>query len=324
MANVITEDVTLDAKDTNEILVLPLSEVHAIEEFFEVRTDIIYKERIVLSGNLRGIIRAYTGCGFAATDDAVNVYEKYLEVCKLKVNLEQCADDLGSSWFAKWLKKGTNIDDLTDTAVQDFIVAQVLDAMKFDIPTISWFGDTDSANDFLASCDGVWKRIFQAIDEYSGQRLWDFGETLADCEAIDAMRALVEGAPAELDAQPEGNKQILLTRELYDNYLTCREDACCGDRSFDMLEQGKRQLYFRGIPVYKMTEWSVDINTYSLGLPHRIMYTLKGNLVVGTDAVSSEQSFDFWYDKKDEKNYIKLKMKWGTQVIFDPMTVVGY
>lgn len=324
MENVITEDVTLDAKDTNEILVLPLSEVHAIEDFFEVRTDIIYKERIVLSGNLRGIIRAYTGCGFEATDDAVNVYEKYLEVCKLKVNLEQCADDLGSSWFAKWLKKGTNIDDLTDTAVQDFIVAQVLDAMKFDIPTISWFGDTDSNDDFLASCDGVWKRIFEAIDEYSGQRLWDFGATLADCEAIDAMRALVEGAPAELDAQPENMKQILLTRELYDNFLTCREDACCGDRSFDMLEQGKRQLYFRGIPVYKMTEWSVDIKTYSLALPHRIMYTLKGNLVVGTDAVSSEQSFDFWYDKKDEKNYIKLKMKWGTQVIFDPMTVVGY
>ncbi len=324
MANVITEDVTLDPKDTNEVIVLPLTEVHAIEDFFDVRTDIIYKERLVLSNNLRRIIRAATGCGFEATDDAVNVYEKYLEVCALKVNLEQCAADLGSSWFAKWLKKGTNIDDLTDTALQDFIVAQVIDALKYDLPELSWFGDTDSNDDFLASCDGIWKRIFEAIDEYSGQRLAVIGDTLSDCEALDVMRLLYEGAPAQLDGQPAANKQFLLTRELYDNYLTCREDACCGDRSWDMVEAGPRQLYFRGVPVIKMTEWTEAINFHNLSNPHRAMYTMKGNLYVGTDAVSSDQSLDFWYDKKDEMNYMRLKMKWGTQIVFDQLTVVGY
>lgn len=324
MANVIEENVTLDPKDTNKIIVLPMLESHGIDTFFETRPDVIYRERIVLSGNLRRIIRAYTGCGFEATDDAVNVYEKYIDVCKLKVNLEQCAEDLGSSWFAKWLKEGTSIDDITDTELQDFITSQVTEALKNDLPELSWFGDTDSEDDFLSSCDGIWKRIFEAIDEYSGQRLYVFGESLGECEALDAMRALVEGAPNALDKQPVNLKQILLTRELYDNYLICREDACCGDRSWGMIEEGPRQLYFRGIPVFKMSEWTEAIEVHGLGDPHRIMYTMKGNLWVATDGVSSEQSFKFWYDEKDEMNYIKLKMKWGTQIIFEQLTVVGY
>lgn len=324
MANVIEQDVTLDAKDTNQILVLPLAEAQEISTFFEVRTDIIYKERMVLSNNLRRVLRKYTSCGFDASGNAIDVTEKYLEVCKLKVNLEQCAEDLGSSWFAKMLKKGTEIDNLEDTDLQDFIVSQVMDALKFDAPELSWFGDTDSEDDFLSSCDGIWKRIFQAIDEYSGQRLYVFGAELGDCDAVEAMRALYTGASAALDGQPATNKQILLTRELYDNFVNCREDQCCAERSYQLLETGQKEFTFRGIPVYKMTQWTEAIEAFGLDYPHRIMYTMKGNLFVGTDAVSSEQGLDFWYDKKDEMNYIKLKMKWGTQIAFDKLTYVGY
>lgn len=324
MADVLDVNVSFVGKQANEVIIQPIMEAHAIETFFDTRPDITFKEQLALNTTLRRIIRKYTGCGFSADGDVINVFEKYLEVCKLKVNLEQCAQNIGTSFFVDLMKKGTDIDDLTDTEIQDFIVARVMESLTLDVPELTWFGDTDSVDEFLSSCDGIWKRIFQAIDEYSGQRLYVFGASLGECEALDAMRALYSNAPAELDAQPEGNKQILLTRELYDNYLNCREDACCGDKSWDMLEQGKRQLYFRGIPVYKMTEWTEAINFHGLDFPHRIMYTLKGNLVVGTDAVSSDNSLKFWYDEKDEMNYIKLKMKWGTQMIYEGLTVVGY
>lgn len=324
MANVLEVTVDFAGKEANEVIVQKVMDTHAIETFFDVRTDIKTKEQLALNTVLRRVIRSYTGCGFDPTGDAVNVYQKFLEVCKLKINLEQCAQDIASSFFVKMMKTGADIDDLTSTEIETFIIDRVTESIKLDIPELAWFGDSESNDEFLSSCDGAWKRIFEAIAEYSGQRLYVFASELGECEAIDAMRALVTGAPAELDSQPEGNKQILLTRELYDNFINCREDACCGDRSFDMLEQGRRQMYFRGIPVYKMTEWTEAIRVFGLSYPHRIMYTLKGNLVVGTDAVSDEQQIKFYYDENSETNRIKVKMKLGTQMLYNNFTVVGY
>lgn len=319
-------EVTVDfaGKEANEVIVQKIMSTHAIETFFDYRVDIKTKEQLALNTVLRRVIRSYTGCGFDATDNAVNIYQKFLEVCKLKINLEQCAEDIASTFFVKMMKTGADIDNLEGTEVENFIIDRVVESITLDLPELAWFGDVDSSDDFLSSCDGIWKRIFEAIAEYSGQRVYAFDADLGDCEAYEAMKAMFTDAPAELDSRPESEKQILLTRELYDNFVDCLAQPCCNDRSWEEIGNGKKQMYFKGIPVYKMTEWTEAIRHFNLDFPHRAIYTMKGNFVAGTDAVSDEQQIKFWYDENSELNKIKVKMKFGTQILYNNFTVVAY
>jgi hypothetical protein len=324
MADVLDVDVSWCGKQANEVLVKPVFQTEEMERFFDVRIDIKTKEQLALNTSLRGILRPSVGCGRTSTGEVINVYDKFIEVCDIKANLEQCAKSISSTFFSEMLKSGNDIFDLEGTEVETFIAGQVTDALKQDVWDVAWFGDTDSSEDFLTSCDGLWKRIFLSITEYGIERLYAFGNTLGDCEAVEAFRAITEGASDLLDQMPESEKYIAVTREVYDNYVACREDACCGDRSYDMLEQGKRTMYFRGIEVRKMSAWSRAIKAYGLGNKHRVLYTHNKNLVVGTDAISDTNTLDFYYVKHEKMNFIDVEMKMGTQIVYEELTAVGY
>lgn len=327
MADILDVDVNYPGKLANSIIIKPVFQADALEKYFDVRLGIKTKEQLALNTSLQRILRPSVGCGRDQQGNVINVYEKFIEVCDLKANLEQCAKNIASSFFTQMLKTGNEEYDLTGTDVEDFIVGRVVDALKLDVVEIAWFGDTDSEDEYLSSCDGIWKRVFTAIDEYGIDIAYDIqvneDGSLPDCEGLNTLRALYSGASDLLDEQPEETKYMLLTRELYDNYVNCREDACCGDRSWEMIEEGKRQMFYKGIKVDKMSNWSRAIKDFGLDYKHRAMYYQKGELVVGTDAISDTNSFDFWYDKKDKMNYIDVEMKMGTQIIYDEMVIVA-
>jgi hypothetical protein len=324
MADILEVDVSWAGKQATDVLVKPIFTAPELERYFDVRIDIKTKEQLALNTSLRGILRPSVGCGRTSSGDVINVYDKFIEVCDVKANLEQCAKNISSTFFSEQLKSGNEIFDLEGTDVETFISSQVVAALKLDVWDIAWFGDTDSASDFLATCDGIWKRIFTSIEEYGIEKLYSFSTNLGDCEAIEAFRAIVEGASDLLDNMPEEQKYIAATREVYDNYVACREDACCGDRSWSMIEEGKRAMYFRGIEVRKQSNWSLAIKTYGLGNKHRVVYTHDKNLVLGTDAVSDTSSLDFYFVKHLKMNYIDVEMKMGTQIVYEELTAVGY
>jgi hypothetical protein len=174
----------------------------------------------------------------------------------------------------------------------------------------------------LASCNGIWTRLVAGANAYEIEKV-TIPTTLGDCTALDTMRSMYEAASDLLDQMPESDKYFALTRELYNNYLTCREDACCGDKSWDMVEMGPRTLMFRGIVVYKKSRWSQIISANSLNHTHRAVYTYNQNLVIGTDAVSDTNTLDFYYVKQDKMNYIDAEFKMGTQYVYGELTVIA-
>lgn len=326
MANILAfDDVAWCGQQANEVFIKPAFLVPELQSEMDVLISIKSKRQMVLDTNLRDIVRASEGCGRTTTGDVVDLTDKFLEVCDAKINLEQCAKNLRDTFMEEWLKSGNEIFDVSGTEVGAYIEKKVAEGLARDVYTIAWFGDTDSANATLATCDGLWKKLIAGVSAYGVQREYVFtSDTITEGQSLVVMRAMVEGASDLLDQVAEGDKYIKLTRALYNDYLAVREDACCGDKSWDMLEQGKRQLYFRGIPVYKATEWSNAITHYSLSFPNRAIYTAKGNLFLGTDAVSDTNTFEMYYDKKDKLTYIDGEFKMGTQYAYDELTVLAY
>lgn len=326
MADILHFDgVTWEGQLANEIFIKPAFTTPALESEVTVLLGLKSKRQMVLDTNLQDIVKASSGCGRTTSGDVIDITDKFIETCDAKINLEQCAKNLADTFMEEMLRTGNNLFDLTGTEIASYIEKKVLEALKIDLYNILWFGDTNSGYSTLATCDGLWKKLIAGVSAYGIQRPYVFtSEVLADCQAITVMREMVEGASDLLDSIPEGDKYIKLTRELYDNYVTCREDACCGDRSWSMIEEGKRQMYFRGIPVYKASEWSNAITHYALSYKHRAIYATKSNLFLGTDAISDTTSFEMFYDKRDKLNYIDGEFKIGVNYAYDELVVLAY
>ena len=322
MADVLDINVSWAGQQANEVLIKPTFLTPELQNEFRIILDIKSKRQLALDTILSGVVRPSVGCGRDNAGDVVDITEKFIEVCDLKVNLDQCAKNLKNTFMEEFLRTGNEAQNLEGTIVENYIIEKVTNAVRLDVYDIAWFGDENSTNDTLASCIGIWARLIAGANAYDVKRV-AIASTLADCTALDTLRSMYEIAPDILDQMPEGDKYFALTRELYDNYLTCREDACCGDKSWDMVEMAARVLQFRGIPVYKKSRWSQVINANNMNSKHRAVYTYRENLVIGTDAISDTNTLDFFYDKRDKMNYIDAEFKMGTQYIYGDLSVIA-
>jgi len=322
MADVLNVDVAWCGQQANEVLVIPTFNTPELTSEFRIILDIKSKRQLALDNILSGVVRPDIGCGRDVAGNVVNVFDKELAVCDLKVNLNQCAKNLANTFMEEWLKTGNALTDLTGTEVESYILDKVKNALRLDVYDIAWFGDVNSTNDTLASCNGIWTRLVAGANAYEIEKV-TIPTTLVDCTALDTMRAMYDAASDLLDQMPEGDKYFALTRELYNNYLTCREDACCGDKSWDMIEAGARMLMFRGIVVYKKSRWSQIISANNMLHTHRAVYTYNQNLVIGTDAISDTNTLDFYYVKQDKMNYIDAEFKMGTQYVYGELSVIA-
>jgi hypothetical protein len=306
----------------NEVFIKPTFLTPEMTSEFRVIVDIKSRRQLALDNILSGVVRPSVGCGRDNAGNVIDISDKWIDVCDLKINLNQCAKNLRATFMEQYLRTGNEITDLVGTNVQSYILEKVTNAVRLDVYDIAWFGDENSANDTLASCTGMWARLIQGANAYEIEKV-TIPSTLGDCTALNVLRDMYTTASPLLDQMPEGDKYFALTRELYDNYLTCREEACGGDKAWDMVEAGARVLTFRGIPVYKKSRWTQIISANELGNTHRAVYTYKENLAVGTDAVSDMNSLDFYYVKQDKMNYIDAEFKMGTQYIYGELTVIG-
>lgn len=308
----------------DEVIIKPVFQTPEMERFFDIMVGVVSKRQMVLDEILENVLQESTGCGRDVTGQVIDLTEKFIEVCDAKINLDQCAKGLDATMFEEWRKSGNALFDLTSTRIADYIIEKVQQAMRLDLFKVVWFGDTTSTDQVLSICDGLWKRLINAAQTYDMISFPVGDGTLGDCAALDLMREMYDGASDLLDQIPENQKYFALTRSLYSNYLACREDACCGDRSWEMIEEGARALTFRGIPVYKVAEWDRIIAAKGLSNPHRAIYTYNKNLVVGTDNMADTNSLEILYNPYEKTNQVDAEFKIATNYKYDELTVIAY
>lgn len=322
------QDTTWCGQQASEIFYKPAFRAGGItDQFFLIVPNIKSRRQMVLDEQLQYIVQISDACARTPNGEVINLSEKFLEVCPLKINLDQCAKNLEEKFTEEWLRTGNSLFDITGTAVEDYIIRKVTEALALDLWRIIWFGDTASDDERYNVCDGFWTRIFASVGEYDTdiKRVTVAEGALGECAALDYLRQVYEGASDLLNEVPENQKYFMLTRSMYDNYRTCLEERCCGDRGTILLEDGRTQFFFRGIPVYLAPGWDRYIrNDLNNEFPHRIVYATYQSLAVGSDELSDTTTVEVLYNPYEKNNQIDAEFKLGTQIPYNELVAVAY
>jgi len=216
-----------------------------------------------------------------------------------------------------------------------------------ETPALTTAGGTDVPGLVLAAdvkfydyLDGIWEQIFTGVTAGDIERVTITENavltsksaqlTLAAGAAVAYMNSVRTKSDVRLKSNPDA--KYLLSGELFDNYEQYLLDKGVV-YDIDILQNGLQALKYRGHTVINMqTVWDVtsredfENNTDSLAyyLPHRIVFTDKMNIPIGTLNESDLDDLDQWYEKKERKNYTTWGFTEDAKVLEEYMITVAY
>lgn len=323
MASVLTDNLTFSPERASEVIFKPIFQEKSILDCFRVIPNVTNQKQLAIAGVLDGITQKNLGCGFSALGNAT-IEEKVLTVCRLKVNIEQCAADFYDKILEDKLRTGSDIHDLTGTDIEDFIVKLTQEGIRADFDKYTWFGNTASLDPILALLDGVWTKVEAAVTATTVDRVTvaSAAAALAVDESLQILEDLYALAPTVLKALPNNEKSFKVSGSVYLNYLKSIENGSC-DSACRIQLDGVDVLTFRGIQVIPHWSWDAIAAAEAI-LPHRVLYTTREALIIGTDVATPGADAMVWHDQKTELFCMKAAFKVGVEIICENLMVVAY
>jgi hypothetical protein len=318
-------DVSFRGTEANNIFLEPVFFDDDLRGQFRVLGNVANKKKMIFVQQLENIVRKYSGCGFNPVG-AADIYQRTIDVEKMKVDLEMCWDEFEDTVFEELLKTGTRLPDISGTLIETILLTRVQQAIRNDITRLSYFGDQSSNNPNFDSLDGFWTVYYPQLvaDDLVPRTNTGSGTDLAAGDGFAILRDVYDQAPLQLKGLPANQKVFNVTQSVYSQLREDIENGGGGDYGLLQLINGVEQFTFRGVTVIPQFRWD-DIAT-SLGTtkPHYVEYTTPQNKVLATDVLSPETALELWYDQKDEKVYIKARFKMGVNYIHPSLISLGY
>lgn len=327
MANVAADNITAtySGANFNELFLEPIFRDSDIMQF-RVIPNVKHVMNLYTADALSCIVKKYTSCGGDESGE-FNVNDKVLTAGRMRVAVSQCTDEFFGTYLEESFKNGVNVMNLEGTALMDTILQNVRNGISKDVSRLAWWGDTSETGD-SASCynsmDGWWK-LFIANTAIGTTRKVSIANSgaFATGDAIVALRAMWASAPSALQGVDARDKGIYVSREIYDDYLTSLEGLGNAE-GFSQLVDGSVKVYFRGVEVVPMYDWSVAATQTGATDDVRAAYVAKQNLAVGTDTNDPQGEMKMFYDDLTEKVYVRAYFKLGVQFLHESMVQVGY
>ena len=317
-----------------------LSEVH------EIMTGIHHKQQIPFAGRIADSLKASSGC-VPNAGTGVTLTEKFWEPEKYDARWTHCAADLNAlqKLFAKAQRVNPDFYDRIDSQELGVLYAMIETMLIEVLPEKVWFSDknaadTDNSGVFTVGTDlglynvinGIFVEIFAdsqiprvTISENSQASY--FAQRLPEDGAYDYLTEMVNKADARLIEDPSAF--ILVTRSMADNYRSTLRNKNLGAGFLEVVENGRPQLRFDGIPLIVKHEWdrfiSANQNDGSKwNLPHRAVMTVRENIPVGTIAQEDMETLDSFYDRTLKSNIVDVALSLDAKHLESYMTVVAY
>lgn len=309
----------------NEIFLEPVFFDDELRTSYRIMPNVTSRRKMQFAQALEKIVRKYAGCGFTPVG-ALTVYDREIEVNKMKIDMELCMDEFLDTVFEELLNTGTRIGDLTDTVLSNILITRVQQAIRLDIERLLHFGDTSSADPAYDPMDGLWTVYYPALVTQTLVPRTDTGSgsAIATGDGIEILKAVYDQAPLQLKALPANQKVLNVTGAVYNAYRADIEDGGGGDYGLLATINGIEMLTFRGVPVKPMWRWDAILTELGTSLPNYVEYTTPLNKVVATDITNPGTDLQMWYDPKDEKMYVKGRWKMGANYIHHSLISLGY
>jgi hypothetical protein len=149
--------------------------------------------------------------------------------------------------------------------------------------------------------------------------------TLKTDAALNAMKALYSKMPNTLRKFFKTEGKIMVSSSVADNYTDTIEDLNGSEAAYFTLRDGEKKMAFRNIPIIERMDWDEHIeNDFDSVRPHRILFTIPKNLVVGLDGSSDDTKIESWYEKLTQNRHLRVEYKAGTQFIHEDYIVAAY
>jgi len=317
------QSLTVTGIEANQLFFEPVFQDILDMGFFRIMPNVVNKRKMAFVGQMEKIIQKKTGCGFKPFGN-VSIYDRTIEVDEIKVNIEVCNAD---TVLQEKLQKGNLQFNIGPTEIGTILVQKVQDAMALDMIRLFWFGDKSSNDPAYNLTDGMWT---VHIVDLVGANLIPYtntgsGAALAPGDGEAFLRDVYDSASNALKGLPNSEKVFLVSGSVFEQYREDLENSGGGDAGRQMLIDGEIELTFRGVRVIPQWNWdtytSADLNQPE---QHQILYTTPKNLVFATDLQSSLSSIMVFTDELEEKTYMKVNGKMGTNFVHPSLISVGY
>jgi hypothetical protein len=312
--------------EANTLFFEPIYQDPDVRADFRIISNVTTKRKLAFVQELEKVVRQYSGCGFTPAGNA-KIYERTLQVDKVKVNLEWCWEEFKDTVYEEALNKGISLPDISGTLIFDILQTLAQSAIKKDNSRLAFFGDRASVNPDYDATDGLWTVYipqFVAANQCPYTNT-NSGVALAAGDGIDYLRAVYNAADVRLKGLPNSMKKFYVSGSIFEQYREDIENGGGGDAGVTTLQNGQEVFSFRGIEVKPMWLWD-EIMTGDFASPntHYILYTTPQNLVFGTDLLDAENQFKVWYNDDSEAMRVKVLYKMGFNVVHPSLLSVGY
>lgn len=289
--------------------------------------------------------KASSKCNPEFGNDVIATDEATWDIPEWEVAEKICYADLEGTLAQVGMRTGTDIADLTGTDYVDYVIMPRLElAIRKMLMRFVWFGDKSAANvadggvikagvspDYFKVTDGLWKRIFAVVAADSArhttiaanaQTTWANQKSAfrSSGVATGVMDALISDAPLVLREQSNG---VIYITQVFKDALDAdiRANNKGSELQWESLFDGIKKTSYNGIDVVVIPFWDEIIQNYEAtsnsgqyNKPFRAVYTIKDNLLAGTESESELAAINIWFNMDEQMNKILAKDKIGTLI----------
>lgn len=293
------------------------------------------------------------GCNPTYSDSSLTAVEKKWDIKEWEVAEEMCYNDIDATIFDEVMNTGIDAANIIDTRYyREIVEPALLDGIDDMIFRLAYFGNKNitaaelqTAGDtvYFDLIDGIWKQIFDAVTAGTITRtVIDANTKTTSALQMSAMEPgskaattllskIIFDAPVEL--RKASNKVMYISQALYDAYVMDKRASFIGSEGqWNSFENGIMQGYIDGVETIVIPEWDNIIqnflknttNAEAFENPFRAIFTIKGNLLAGTESTGDFKKFIAGFDEKNQINWFLAKNTLGALVHYDEFTHVAF
>lgn len=293
---------------------------------YTVMTNVVSKKKVGFVERMDKILQKDTGCGFTPKGD-LSLYQRTVEVEAIKVNLENCAANLNDTIWEETKRKGTQSNNTIGTPLSNISLIRIKQAIQLGCDRLFWFGDKASGDVDYNMLDGMWKVHIPKLVAANKMPSVSSGSgaPLATDDATDILERMWEKQDLVLLGIPDAAKRFYVSRSVYQAYMKDLEGLGGADAGRSALINGVKTLAYRSIPLEQKPYWdqydSVDFGDSDM---HRVLLTTPSNLVIATDLMTSKNSIEIWYERKEQLVLNRAQFKLGVNFVHPMLMVAAF
>jgi|688.fasta_scaffold87997_4 hypothetical protein len=311
-----------------EMLFKPIFFDAEIEEIFDVMVMVNKKQNVGYVGAMEDIMQLANGCGWTPKG-SLSLFERCIDTEEIKVNLEMCYDEFVGTVYKQKLKAGSQSTNLEGTVFAQILMTRMQQSLRKQMLKAAFFGNKASTDEAVNMTDGMWsvylpQLVAANLIPYINS---NSGTPLGAGDGIDLLTAVWENASNVLSAVPEAQKVLLVSANVYRQYLQdLQNNGVSSAAHLTLLTNGAQRLTFNGIEVRPMYDWAQYAAQY-LAIPadaNFVLYTERTNLVLGTDIANPTNQAIVWHDEEEEKLKVKSRFYLGFNYKHSDFFTVAY